>query len=84
MPTVKTAISIERSLFEQADATARALNLSRSHLFALALAEFLQRHENQKLLDAINVACEELPAEEELAHAHAMRRHHRELVERAW
>jgi hypothetical protein len=37
--TVKTAISIDKGLFEQAEAIAKELAISRSHLFTLALEQ---------------------------------------------
>ncbi len=66
--TIKTAISLEESLFERVDALAKELNISRSHLFALAAQEFIERHENQHLLEAINAAYDDLPDPHERAH----------------
>ena len=37
MQTVKTAISIQEGLFEQAETLARQIKISRSRLFVLAL-----------------------------------------------
>jgi metal-responsive CopG/Arc/MetJ family transcriptional regulator len=42
---MKTAVSLPDSLFEAADGLARELGLSRSELFARALAGFLQAHD---------------------------------------
>jgi metal-responsive CopG/Arc/MetJ family transcriptional regulator len=56
MANKKTAISIEKPLFEEVVALAEEMEVSRSHLFTLAAREFIQRHKNQKLLDAINAA----------------------------
>ncbi len=56
MPTIKTAISLQDSLFEQVEALARKLNVSRSQVVALALEEFVQHHQNRQLLDALNHA----------------------------
>jgi metal-responsive CopG/Arc/MetJ family transcriptional regulator len=41
MPTIKTAISIEKPIFEQMDVLAKNLKISRSRLFVLAAQEFL-------------------------------------------
>ena len=84
MATVKTAISIQQSLFEEVDALARELEVSRSHLFALAVEEFIQRHQNRQLLDAINEAYADLPDPEEQALRQRMRRQHRQMVEGQW
>ena len=39
MASIKTAISLQQSLFEQVDTLARELQVSRSRLFALAIEE---------------------------------------------
>ena len=53
MAYVKTAISLQENLLTQVDTLARELDISRSRLFALAVEEFLKRHQNQDLLKAI-------------------------------
>ena len=84
MANVKTAISLERPLLEQVDEAAQELGIPRSHLFVLAVEEFLQRRENQQLLDAINAAYVDSPDPEEEARMAAMQRKQRELVEGSW
>lgn len=56
MPNVKTAISVEKPIFEQMDNLAKDLNVSRSRLFTMAAREFIQRHNNIELLKLINEA----------------------------
>lgn len=56
MANKKTAISIEKPLFEEIEALAEEMEVSRSFLFTLAAREFIQRHKSQKLLEAINNA----------------------------
>jgi metal-responsive CopG/Arc/MetJ family transcriptional regulator len=65
MATKKTAISIEKPLFEEIDSLAEEMEVSRSHLFTMAAREFIQRHKSQKLLDAINAAYDGSPDLEE-------------------
>jgi len=84
MTVVKTAISLQRSLFEQVDALAQELEISRSRLFALAAEAFIQRYQNQKLLQAINDAYDDLPDPEEESLRHRMRQQHRQLVKGQW
>ena len=84
MASIKTAISLQGSLLEQVDALARELDVSRSRLFALAAEEFIQRHNNQELLDAINAAYDDSPDEEEQAVLGKMRHQHKRLVENQW
>ena len=84
MPNVKTATSLPKPLFEQAEALAGELKVSRSRLFALALEEFIRRHQNQQLLDQINAAYEDTPDGEEQALLKGMRRQHRRITEGEW
>lgn len=84
MSYVKTAISLQEALLQKIDALARELDISRSRIFALAAEEFLQRYQNQKLLDAINAAYDDSPdPEEETLHQHR-RYQHRQLVDEQW
>lgn len=54
MSIVKTAVSLERSLFEEAEVMAHQLKITRSRLFAEALEEYIQRRKNRELLEKIN------------------------------
>ena len=51
---MKTAISIDDGLLQEADETARLLGLSRSRLFALAVRDFLQRQRLEQMLLRLN------------------------------
>ena len=51
---VKTAISIDGDLLQQADETARLMGLSRSRLFTLALGDFLERQRREHMLLRLN------------------------------
>jgi metal-responsive CopG/Arc/MetJ family transcriptional regulator len=51
---MKTAISIDDGLLEEADETARLMGLSRSRLFAVAVRDFLQRHRQEQMLLRLN------------------------------
>ncbi|MBW1701519.1 MAG: CopG family transcriptional regulator [Deltaproteobacteria bacterium] len=84
MANIKTAISIEKPLFEQVDALAHELKIPRSRLFVIAAREFIKRHKNQKLLDAINDAYDDLPSSEEETTLQQMRFRHFELVKNQW
>jgi antitoxin MazE6 len=81
MSNVKTAISLQKALFEQVEALAHEMNISRSHLFALALEDFIRRHQNRQLLDQINAAYDDAPDAGERELQRAMRRSHRRIVE---
>jgi metal-responsive CopG/Arc/MetJ family transcriptional regulator len=84
MATVKTAISIQKSLFERVNSLAEELEMPRSQLFVLAISEFIERYENRGMLNALNEVYgnESDQAEEPLCEA--MRRRHRALVEGQW
>jgi len=84
MAHVKTAVSLREDLFEQVEALASEMKISRSRLFVLALEEFLQRHQNQQLLEQINAAYDEAPDPSEQALRLRMRRQHRQIVEGEW
>ena len=73
-------MSLEESLLKQADHLAHQMNVSRSRLFALAVEEFIQRRQNQALLESLNAVFEEPPDSEEQQRKQAMRQYHRELL----
>lgn len=56
MSTVKTAVSIEKNLFEKAEALAHARGIPRSQVFAQALEEYLERVEKADLVQRIKAA----------------------------
>lgn len=85
--TVKTAISLEAPLFAQVESLAEELNISRSHLFVMAMEEFIERHQKQQMLAQLNAVYDEedpaLTKEEEVLRQ-KMRRTHKRLVEGEW
>ena len=84
MANIKTAISIDKPLFEQIDDLAHELNTSRSRIFALAATEFIQRHKNLKLLEAINASYDDFPDEKEASLTSSMRSRHLNMVKDQW
>jgi metal-responsive CopG/Arc/MetJ family transcriptional regulator len=84
MSVVKTAISLQENLFQQLDELAGDLNVSRSSLIAMALQEFIERHENKRLLDQLNAAYEDDPQREEGELSNAHRQSYRRIVETNW
>lgn len=84
MQNVKTAISIQKSLFEQAERIARRMKISRSRLFALALEDYIQRQENKDLLAQINAAYADEPDSTEKTLRQKTRGAHRRLVRGEW
>ena len=82
--TIKTAISIQKSLFEQAESLAQELNVSRSELFGLAIETFVKNHQNQTLLQEINNAYSDEQAANDTVRLSKMRKHHRNIVRNEW
>jgi predicted transcriptional regulator len=52
--SMKTAVSLPDDLFRQAEITARRLRISRSELYAKALAEFLKRQRGNEITERLN------------------------------
>ena len=84
MANIKTAISLQKSLFEQVETLANEMKLSRSRVFALAVEEFVRRHQNRRLLERLNEAYADTRDPAEAALRGRMRRRHRQIVEGEW
>ena len=82
--TIKTAISIQKSLFEQAESLAQELNVSRSQLFGLAIETYVKNHQNQILLQEINKAYSDEQDTNDKIRLSKMRKHHRKIVRDKW
>ncbi|MBW1696984.1 MAG: CopG family transcriptional regulator [Deltaproteobacteria bacterium] len=82
MANIKTAISIEKPIFEQMNLLAKNLKVSRSRLFAMAAEEFIQRHKNRQLLEALNKAYSDLSEPETIDEK--MRLKHYKIVKDQW
>ena len=51
---MKTAISVDDRLLNEADQTAHAMGLSRSGLFSLALKDYLARRRREEIVGQLN------------------------------
>ena len=58
---MKTAISLPDEVFESADALAERLGLSRSELYATAVAEYVAKHRDQDVTARLNDVYAEEP-----------------------
>jgi len=56
---MKTAVSIPNDVYERAERLARRAKRSRSRLYADALGEYLARHENDEITEAMNAVVAE-------------------------
>jgi metal-responsive CopG/Arc/MetJ family transcriptional regulator len=84
MENIKTAISIKKSLFEQAEILARKMKVSRSRLFVLALEDYIHEQENRELLAKINAAYSDEPDETEQTLRRKSKHTHRRIMEGQW
>jgi metal-responsive CopG/Arc/MetJ family transcriptional regulator len=51
---MKTAISIETSVYEEAESATRQMGVSRSKLYTLAIHEYVQNHNPEIVTDRLN------------------------------
>ena len=82
MPNIKTAISVEKPIFEKMDILAKNLKISRSRLFTMAAKEFIERLKNMELLKSLNDAYDDLPDTEPIVTK--MRANHYKMVKDQW
>jgi hypothetical protein len=59
---MKTAISIPDPVFRSAESLARRLGVSRSQLYANAVADFVARHRQSKVTEKLNAVYGKTPA----------------------
>ncbi len=84
MAYIKTAVSVQKQLFEELEALARKMKVSRSRLYALALEDYVRRQENKQMLEQINAAYEDEPTVEEEKELRKMRRKQARTLEDKW
>jgi metal-responsive CopG/Arc/MetJ family transcriptional regulator len=84
MQAVKTAISLEKDLFDQAEQLARTMKVSRSKLFVIALQDFIEHQKNKEMLAQINAAYAGEPDTTEQTVRSKSRLRHRRMVEGDW
>jgi metal-responsive CopG/Arc/MetJ family transcriptional regulator len=84
MATVKTAISMPEHLFEELEAAAKEMQVSRSQVFALAVKKFLRERENRRILEQLNRVYGDGPDEEEREYLKRMKARYRKIIEGEW
>ncbi len=84
METVKTAISIQKLLFEQAEEIAKRMHVSRSRLISMALEEYISKKKNIELLEKINLSCSHEEDHSEKKLRTISKKTHRRLLEDEW
>jgi len=78
---MKTAVSMPDELFRQAEAAARRLRVSRSELYAKAIAAFLEQQEGNAITERLNRVYSRRPAKVDAAF---MRAQLKSLEKDAW
>ena len=58
---MKTAISLPDDVFESADQLAKRLGISRSELYATAVAEYVAKHRDQDVTALLNKVYSDVP-----------------------
>lgn len=84
MSTVKTAISLKRTLFEEVERISQELHITRSKIFADAITDYIQKLQNQQLLEKLNTAYVDKPDRTEKKRLDHARVYHRRLVKGQW
>jgi len=80
--SVKTAISIQKELFQEVNKLAEELHVSRSRLFVLAVRDFIKKNENKKIISQINKAYGDYADSNEESLQNAMRQKQARNIER--
>jgi len=68
---VKTAVSLPDKLFDRAEVAAKKLRVSRSRLYATAIADFLERQRSRDVTRRLNEVYDRRPAKVDPALARA-------------
>jgi metal-responsive CopG/Arc/MetJ family transcriptional regulator len=71
---MKTAISVPDRVYAEAQRLARKLKKSRSQLYSDALAEYIARHDDDEVTEAMNRVCEAVDPDDKAWSAAAARR----------
>lgn len=80
MTTIKTAVSIEDSVFERAEQVAEELEVSRSFLYTLALQNFIAQYDSRRITEILNEVYADGPTVEETQYLEAMWHYHVQLI----
>lgn len=81
---IKTAISLQESVFRKMDALAHKTHIPRSKLFEKAAIDFLHKQKNPKLLQRLNAAYDDTPDPNEKRQQESMRANQRKLMKGQW
>ncbi len=84
MSTIKTAVSIPESLFQQINLAAKKMKISRSKVFVKAVTDFLKNWKNEEMLEQLNSVHEEFSNAQEQKKLVLAKKKYRKFVEGEW
>lgn len=84
MLAIKTAISVEKQVYEEAENLAKEMHVGRSKLYTIAMKDFIERRKNKDLLEEINAAYSNEPTADEKTLLRVSRLQHKRILEREW
>jgi metal-responsive CopG/Arc/MetJ family transcriptional regulator len=80
MAGIKTAISLDKGLLDQVNEYAKEMNVSRSKFFSLAVRDFIEKRQNQNMLDKLNMVYDEPGKDEGVNILKAHRNNQRQML----
>ena len=81
---MKTAISVENDLLEEADRVAEQVGVSRSRLFSLALRDYLNHRRQEEMIERLNQVYGGQPDAEEARTTQRMKAKFRGAIGDRW
>jgi metal-responsive CopG/Arc/MetJ family transcriptional regulator len=84
MAVIKTAISIDESLFDKINRLSEEIKLSRSQIFSQAVKYFIERKNNLELVRKINRAYADVLDEHEMEQLEKSKRKYKEILKEEW
>jgi metal-responsive CopG/Arc/MetJ family transcriptional regulator len=84
MAVIKTAISIDESLFDKINRLSEEIKLSRSQIFSQAVKYFIERKNNLELVRKINQAYSDVLDEDEMEQLEKSKRKYKEILKEEW
>ena len=84
MSSIKTAISMPKSLFQETDLLAKKLEVSRSELIVKALTAFIENQKNRQIWEELNRAYHVPPDAQEEKSKKLGKGRYRKLMEGEW
>jgi metal-responsive CopG/Arc/MetJ family transcriptional regulator len=84
MAVIKTAISIDKSLFDRISKLSDEIKLSRSQIFSQAVRYFIDRKNNLELVRKINQAYSDVLDEDEIERLEKSKIKYKEILEEEW